>query len=225
MKKREKGIKTPFRVLIYGKQGDGKTSVTRFAPGPVALLTLDNTDKVLDNVDKDGIVERFYIEDYSKILSEINEFIEYVANSEFKTVVFDNLSALEKVWFVNAADEGKNNGINTIQHYGKYSNQLIKMLSYIDSRLKDKNVIYTAWQRNGEIWLESGQKITPFQPDLRDSVNNYFMGTVHAVTHIKYDQEKKERYWTLTNSTNEYAKNQIDGRKRADFDKLFDWEA
>lgn len=220
VKKREG--KKPFKVLLYGKQGSGKTSVTTYAPGPVALLSYDDTDGILDRFDVNKNVEPFNLENKDNVLSETKQFVEIAKQGDYKTVVFDNLSALERIWFTSRANgKTKNDGANDLKDYGVYTNQLTNMLNYIDTMLGDRNIIYTAWEGTQEENLPSGQIITQHAPELRKDFRSYLMGTVNVVATSQIDHETKQMFWQMHNTMNAFGKNQLNGVQNATFTELF----
>ena len=78
----------PARILIYGVQGIGKTTLAANMPNPVFLASEDGLGGLVD-------IPHWDIESHQDVIDGIKTLI--TEEHDFKTVVLDTVSALEVV--------------------------------------------------------------------------------------------------------------------------------
>lgn len=217
-----------WRILIYGKAGLGKTSLIRHLKGKTIVLSMDNSHKVLEGaenvdirtVDDAGVVSfdrKHPSEDIEKFITEVDEVI-----SNYDNLVIDNVSSLQSDWFIEQGRKSKNGISNELQHYNQWTNYFLRILTAIYN--KPINIYITAWEDTHELNLETGQIITQYVPQIRDSVLNQLLGLTDVVGRILVNPKTGARGLILEGSEGTYAKNRLDSRTACKIEELFDFE-
>lgn len=209
-----------WRICIYGKPGVGKTYSARYLPGSTFILGLDNSLKTLAHQKMQAA--KF---NRTKPIEEMNDFITKIlpdVAKNFDNLVIDNVSSLEKDWFVEKGRESKNGISNELQHYSQWTNYFTRLISAIYQA--DCNVLVTAWERQRQITTENGQTFNQYAPDLRDSVLNDFMGLTDIVGRMVIKPKDGERGLILEGNDGIYAKNRLDNRKGCKVEDLFTFD-
>ena len=209
-----------WRICLYSKPGTGKTFTVKFLKGSTFVLDLDNSSKVLagENVQ----VAKF---DRTKPIEEMSDFISKIlpdASKQFDNIVIDNISSLEKDWFIEKGRESKNGITNELQHYSMWTNYFTRLISAIYQA--DCNILVTAWERQRQITTETGQMFNQYAPDLRDSVLNTFMGLTDIVGRLVIKPKDGTRGVILEGNDGIYAKNRLDQRKGCKVEELFTFD-
>lgn len=211
---------TNWRICLYAKPGTGKTFTVKFLKGSTFVLDLDNSSKVLAG-------ENFQVAKFNrtKPIEEMSDFISKIlpdASKQFDNIVIDNVSSLEKDWFIEKGRESKNGITNELQHYSMWTNYFTRLISAIYQA--DCNILVTAWERQRQITTETGQMFNQYAPDLRDSVLNTFMGLTDIVGRLVVKPKTSERGVILEGNDGIYAKNRLDDRKGCKVEELFTFD-
>lgn len=217
-----------WRILIYGKAGLGKTSLIRHLKGKTIVLSMDNSHKVLEGaenvdirtIDDVGVVSfdrKHPSEDIEKFITEVDEVI-----SNYDNLVIDNVSSLQSDWFIEQGRKSKNGISNELQHYNQWTNYFLRILTAIYN--KPINIYITAWEDTHELNLETGQIITQYVPQIRNSVLNQLLGLTDVVGRILVNPKTGARGLILEGSEGTYAKNRLDSRTACKIEELFDFE-
>ena len=209
-----------WRICIYGKPGTGKTSTVRFLKGATFVLDLDNSGKVLagENIQAGQF-------DRTKPIEEMNDFISKILpniSKQFDNLVIDNVSSLQRDWFVERGRDTKSGINNELQDYSAWTNYFTRLISAIYQA--DCNVLVTAWERQRQITTETGQTFNQYVPDLRDSVINDFMGLTDIVGRLLINPKNGSRGLILEGNDGIYAKNRLDKRKSCKVEELFTFD-
>lgn len=209
-----------WRICIYGKPGIGKTSTIKQLKGKTFVFDLDNSSKVLAGEDIEvGMMDR------TKPIEEMNEFIKNdlpKIAQDYDNLVVDNISSLERDWFVERGRNTKSGINNELQDYSAWTNYFTRLISAIYQA--DLNILVTAWDRKLEITSETGQSFSQFVPDIRDNVINTFMGLTDIVARMIINPKTEERGFILEGNNAIYAKNRLDGRSACKSNELFTFE-
>ena len=209
-----------WRICIYGKPGTGKTSTVKFLKGATFVLDLDNSGKVLagENIQAGQF-------DRTKPIEEMNDFISKIlpnVSKQFDNLVIDNVSSLQRDWFVERGRDTKSGINNELQDYSAWTNYFTRLISAIYQA--DCNVLVTAWERQRQITTETGQTFNQYVPDLRDSVINDFMGLTDIVGRLLINPKNSTRGLILEGDDGIYAKNRLDKRKSCKVEELFTFD-
>lgn len=209
-----------WRICIYGKPGTGKTSTVKFLKGATFVLDLDNSGKVLagENIQAGQF-------DRTKPIEEMNDFISKIlpnVSKQFDNLVIDNVSSLQRDWFVERGRDTKSGINNELQDYSAWTNYFTRLISAIYQA--DCNVLVTAWEQQRQITTETGQTFNQYVPDLRDSVINDFMGLTDIVGRLLINPKNGSRGLILEGNDGIYAKNRLDKRKSCKVEELFTFD-
>lgn len=204
-----------WKILLYGKPGVGKTSVANQLDGRVYLLGFNDSYKVLGKHENWDLWEL----DQEKPIEDLKEFIKDFDPSQYDTLILDDISNFEKIWFQEKGRESKNGISNELQHYSQWTNYFLRFISKLYSM--DINILTTCWEQQVEVVTETGQQFMQYAPMLRDSVRNTVMGLSDIVGRVVIKPQSGERGIILEGNDSVFAKNRIDTRKGCKTDELF----
>lgn len=206
-----------IRWLIYGASGVGKTTESKYLKGKTYLLSLDESFKRINYWKQHK--EDIWILDPDKPIEDIQDFVRVFNPNDYDNLVVDNVSNLQKMWFIEKAKETKNGLDNKIAHYNEFVNWIIRFISHIFHW--KINIYVTAWEEMTNVTDANGQKFMQYGPDLRDKARDYLMGNCDVVGRLIQNPKSGERGIILQGDIGTYAKNRLDNRKAVKASDLF----
>lgn len=208
-----------FRVAIYGKPGTGKTSTAKYLTGKSIIVPFDNSEKVLgglDNIEAETFDKSIPTKELARLVTELPKEL-----TGFNNLILDNVSALEKAWFIEQGRNSKSGIRNELQDYSGWTNFFIRV---IDSFYKlPINILVTAWETQNDFTSMTGQTFDQYSPQLRDSVRDTFMGLTDVVGRVMVNPDTGKHGVILEGNDGIYAKNRLDDRKACAIEDLFKW--
>lgn len=220
-----------WKMILYAKAGQGKTTSIKYLKGKTLVLDLDNSFKVLEGV-SDNIQQYRFDNgtpegrefDRTKPIEDLNTFLsdEDIQNmgKDWDNLVIDNVSSLEKDWFVEKGRSSHNKISNEIQDYSQWMNYFARVITSI-YMIPNVNILITAWEKKIENELESGQTFSQYAPDIRDKSLNGFLGLADVVARLVVNPKTNGRGAILEGDNTVYAKNRLDERTVAPIEELF----
>ncbi|QOP74156.1 AAA family ATPase [Pediococcus acidilactici] len=222
-----------WKMILYAKAGQGKTTSIKYLKGKTLVLDLDNSFKVLEGV-SDNIQQYRFDNgtpegrefDRTKPIEDLNTFLSdpdvLKAGETFDNLVIDNVSSLEKDWFVERGRNSKNGISNEIQDYSQWTNYFARIITTI-YMIPNLNILITAWEKKIDNEAESGQTFIQYAPDIRDKSLNGFLGLADVVARLVVNPKTGGRGVILEGDNTVYAKNRLDERKMAPIEELFNF--
>ncbi|MEE6675115.1 AAA family ATPase [Pediococcus acidilactici] len=222
-----------WKMILYAKAGQGKTTSIKYLKGKTLVLDLDNSFKVLEGV-SDNIQQYRFDNgtpegrefDRTKPIEDLNTFLSdedvQGMGKDWDNLVIDNVSSLEKDWFVECGRKSKNGISNEIQDYSRWTNYFARIITTI-YMIPDVNILITAWEKKIDNETERGQTFSQYAPDIRDKSLNGFLGLADVVARLVVNPKTGGRGAILEGDNTVYAKNRLDERKMAPIEELFNF--
>ncbi|MBQ7262158.1 MAG: AAA family ATPase [Synergistaceae bacterium] len=192
-------------ALFYGPPGIGKTTLLGMLPGKTLIVDVDRGTSVLkgnENVDIVRLSED--LKDLPTLLKELG------SKCAYDNVCIDSLSELERGMLAFFGRVGSNDGVPTLQDYGRVNYKLVDYCRQY--RALDANIVFTAWEDRRDIVAPTGEKFTQICPLLRDKVVDNVCGLCDIVGQIVVTKEG-ERVVRLEGSQGLVAKDRLRKRK------------
>ena len=140
--------------------------------------------------------------------------------NDYTNFVIDNVSSLEKDWFVEQGRKSHNKISNEIQDYGMWSNYFSRIMTTI-LLIPNVNVLVTAWENTRDVTSETGQSFSQYAPAIRDSVRDGLLGLTDVVGRVVVNPKTDGRGVILEGTDAIFAKNRLDNRKLVPINELF----
>ena len=189
------GIKPePFRLLIHGSEGVGKSTFAANAPDPIFLQTEDG----LGQID----VPRFPVaESFDSVVGNLNALLN--EKHSYQTVVIDSVDWLEKLAVHKVLENFKGKVSLAEIDYGKGYAMLIPLFETIIDllnqlrRKRKMNVIFIAHTKMEKVEDPSGGSYDQYAPRLDKRINGIvkeWSDIIAFATHSIVKTEEKEGF-------------------------------
>ena len=209
---------TKYRWLVYGTPGVGKTTLSKYLKGKTYLLSLDDSFHRIDFWQSNDDI---WAIDPDKPIEDLNDFYDFFDPSQYDNLVIDNISNLQKLFFIEKAKETKTGLDNKMSDYNEWTTYLVRFIAGVFKW--NVNVLVTAWETQNKITDPSGQEFMQYGPDARPNPRDYLMGNCDVVARMIQKPQSGERGLIMQGSIDTYAKNRLDDRpgcKEEDFFKF-----
>lgn len=210
--------KENYRWLVYGVPGVGKTTLSKYLKGKTYLLSLDNSFRRISFwQDKNDI----WVIDTDNPIEDLNTFYDAFNPNDYDNLVIDNISNLQKLFFIEKAKETKTGLDNKMSDYNEWTTYLVRFIAGVFKW--NINILVTAWETQNKITDPSGQEFMQYGPDARPNPRDYLMGNCDVVARMIQKPQSGERGLIMQGSIDTYAKNRLDDRpgcKAEDFFKF-----
>ena len=207
-----KGIQPePFRLLIHGTEGIGKSSFAAQAPNPIFIQTEDGLTRI--DVPKFPLAESF-----DAVLENLNALL--TEKHDFQTVIIDSVDWLEKLAAHKVLESHANKTSLAEFDFGKGYAMLIPLFeSVIDilnrlRRERKMNVVLIAHTKMDKVEDPTGGSFDQYAPRLDKRINGLtreWSDIIAFATHSITKTEEKKGFKTRTVAT---AKKDADGNDR-----------
>ena len=209
---------TKYRWLVYGTPGVGKTTLSKYLKGRTYLLSLDDSFHRIDFWQGNDDI---WTIDPDKPIEDLNDFYDFFDPSQYDNLVIDNISNLQKLFFIEKAKETKTGLDNKMSDYNEWTTYLVRFIAGVFKW--NINILVTAWETQNKITDPSGQEFMQYGPDARPNPRDYLMGNCDVVARMIQKPQSGERGLIMQGSIDTYAKNRLDDRpgcKAEDFFKF-----
>lgn len=208
--------KENYRWLVYGVPGVGKTTLSKYLKGKTYLLSLDNSFRRIPFWQGNNDI---WVVDTDKPIEDIQDFYDSFDPNKYDNLVVDNISNLQKLFFIEKAKETKTGLDNKMSDYNEWTTYVTRFVSSIFKW--NINILVTAWETQTKVTDPSGQEFMQFGPDIRPNPRDYLMGNCDLVARMIQKPQTGERGLIMQGSIDTYAKNRLDGRKGCKAEELF----
>lgn len=135
-------------------------------------------------------------------------------------MVIDNISSLEKDWFVEKGRASHNGISNELQDYSQWTNYFARIMIVAYS-LDNINILTTAWETQNDVTTETGQTFSQYAPQIRKSVRDGLLGMADVVGRVVINPKTGGRGVILQGNDGIFAKNRLDDRTSAPIEELY----
>lgn len=208
---------TKYRWLIYGVPGVGKTTLSKYLKGKTYLLSLDDSFHRIDFWKGKNDIWSI---DPQEPITDLNEFTTTFKSEKYDNLVIDNVSNLQKLFFVERARNTKSGLDNKQSDYGEWNTYLTRFIAYVFKW--NINILVTAWENQTKVTDPSGQEFMQYGPDIRYSPRDYIMGNCDVVARMIQNPQTGGRGLIMQGSIDTYAKNRLDERQNCKVEDFFE---
>ena len=208
---------TKYRWLVYGIAGVGKTTLSKYLKGKTCLLSLDDSFHRIDFwKGKDDI----WIIDPETPIEDLADFVKAFKPDQYDNLIIDNVSNLQKLFFIEKARETRTGLDNKMSDYNEWTTLITRFIAKCFSW--NINILVTAWEAQTKVTDPSGQEFMQYGPDIRPNPRDYILGNCDVVARMVQRPQTGERGLIMQGSIDTYAKNRLDDRKGSKVEDFFE---
>jgi Cdc6-like AAA superfamily ATPase len=152
-----KDMESPWKILLYGTPGVGKSTLATYAPKPF-FLDLENGLKYIDCEKTETVLQSF---------DEVAAWLQWALTSEYQTIVIDTVDELEALMATKLCADNNKDNLDSFG-YGKGQNMLalewrkfIGNLGYFTAA--GKNVLLVAHEKIEKVEDPTSENYDRFQ--------------------------------------------------------------
>jgi len=204
----------PFRILVYGVEGVGKSSFAAQAPDPVFVTTEDGAGRI--DVPKFPLVESF-----DEVVGNLNVLL--TEQHSYQTVVIDSIDWLEKLAVQKILEDNPQAKTLADFGYGQGYARLIPLFEQVIDllnqlrRKKAMNVVLISHSKMEKIEDPSGGAYDQSSPRLDKRINGLVREWVDIIGFATYAITKTEEKSGFTTRTVAKSVKDADGNDRVLF--------
>jgi phage nucleotide-binding protein len=199
-------------ILLYAEAATGKTSFLGTLPGKVLVIDFEKGTMPLNKCKNVDIVR---VKDDFSNWKDICEFVE--GKNDYDWICLDSASDLYTHMMLRYGAAGKNDGVNSLQDYGRAYNKIkMYMRFFRDLRALGKNVVVTALETLINEQQSDGLTVNRVYPDLPHKITGDIVALFDIVARIEISEKKDsigKRYLRLDKSPKIMAKNRLNNKK------------
>ena len=208
--------KENYRWLVYGVPGVGKTTLSKFLKGKTYLLSLDNSFRRIQFWQGKNDI---WAIDADNPIEDLNTFYSTFNPNNYDNLVVDNLSNLQKLFFIEKARETKTGLDNKMSDYNEWTTYVTRFIAGIFKW--NINILVTSWETQTKVTDPSGQEFMQFGPDIRPNPRDYLMGNCDVVARMIQKPQSGERGLIMQGRIDTYAKNRLSDDKGCEAKDFF----
>lgn len=184
-----------LRILVFGKNGVGKTYLSHTMPGKKMLLACEEGYVTLNNIPKDDRPTVIRIE----TVEDLQEAYNYLEKNKggFDSIIVDTVTFLQAMVLSEVTGNSRRRTFSEVSPPSKRAwGELAEIAKSMINRfnLLPLNILYLTQEKNYKLVDEDEEEETICGPDLIPSIRTYLKGVVDVCARLQFMevQDKKK---------------------------------